>query len=138
MHATAPTFTVSLPCFAAMSQQGGVEAFDQSRCGEGLGQETNCPGVQRPGADALIGKGRDENERRTVALGAHERQQVQAAQDWHLHIRNHTGGVMQLGRPQELLGGRKCIDLVPMRPQKIVSRRAHRCIIVNDGYDRKC
>src|SRR5258708_24003653 len=74
MRDPAPAFTVSLPCSAAMSLQGGVKAVDQRGSGEGLGQEANCSRLQRPGADALIGEGRDENERHTVALGAHGRQ----------------------------------------------------------------
>ena len=121
-----------------MRLEGSGEAVHQGGCGEGLGQEGDCSGPQRPGADALIREGRDENERHKVTLAAHERQQVQAAQDRHLHIRNHTGGVIHIGRPQELLGRRKCMNRVPMRPQEIVGRRAHRGIVVNDGYDGKC
>src|SRR5260370_25409512 len=71
--AAASTFTGSRPSFAAISLQGAIEAFDQSRCGEGLGQESNCPGFQRPAADALIGQGRDVTERYAVALGAPRR-----------------------------------------------------------------
>jgi hypothetical protein len=94
MRDIAPTFTISLSCYAAMSPQSGGEAFDQSGSREGLGQEANCSGFQRSGADALIGKGRDENERRMVTLSTHKRQQVQAAHDRHLHIRNHTRRVI--------------------------------------------
>jgi len=68
-----PVLSVSRVCSAGMSLQGGAEAFDQGGCGEWLGQEGNCSGLQRSGADALIGEGRDENERHTVALGAHKR-----------------------------------------------------------------
>ncbi len=74
-----------------MSLQSGGEAVDQSGSGEGLGQEANCPGVQRLGADALIGKGRDEDERHKVTLAAYDRHKLRAAHNRHLHIRNHTG-----------------------------------------------
>ena len=115
-----------------MSLQGSAEAVDQGGSGEGLGQEANCSGPQRSGADALIREGRDENERHTITLGAHHREQLQAAHNRHLHIRNHARGVIQLRRRQEFLGRRKCVHRVAMRLQEIVGRRADRCIIVND------
>jgi hypothetical protein len=39
----------------------------------GLARKQIASGLQRSGADALIGEGRDENERCTVTLGAHKR-----------------------------------------------------------------
>src|SRR5258707_8247532 len=69
----APALTVSRVGSTAMSLQGGAEAFDEGGCGEWLGQEANCSGLQRSGADAVIRKGRDENERHTITLGAHRR-----------------------------------------------------------------
>jgi hypothetical protein len=69
----APALTVSRVGSTAMSLQGGAEAFDQGGCGEWLGQEANCSGLQRSVADAVIRKGRDENERHTITLGAHRR-----------------------------------------------------------------
>ena len=69
----APALTVSRVGSPAMSLQGGAEAFDQGGGGERLGQEANCSGLQRSGADALIGEGRDENERHAITLGAHMR-----------------------------------------------------------------
>jgi hypothetical protein len=68
----APSFSVSR-CSAAMSFQRDVEAFAQGGSGKGLAQEANGSGLQRSGADALIGEGRYENERRIVTLGAHKR-----------------------------------------------------------------
>jgi hypothetical protein len=128
----APAFTVLRAGPAAMSFEGSVEALDQRGSGKRLGQEANCSGLERPGADALVREGRDENERRTATLDAHMRQQVQAGHSRHLHVRNHTRRVIQVGRPQELLGRRERLDRVAMRPQKIVGRGADRCIIVND------
>src|SRR5258706_6074088 len=69
----APALTVSRVGSTAMSLQGGAEAFDEGGCGEWLGQEANCSGLQRSVADAVIRKGRDENERHTITLGAHRR-----------------------------------------------------------------
>jgi hypothetical protein len=120
-----------------MCLQRGAEALDQGRSRKGLAQETNRSGLQRPGADALIGEGRDENERRTVTLGAHKDEQVQTAHGRHLYIRNHTRRVMQVGGPQEFIGGPKCMDDVPVRTQKIVRGGTNGRIIVNDGNDRK-
>jgi hypothetical protein len=67
----APTFTVSRAGLAAI--QGSIEAFHQRGSGKGLGQEGNCASLERPGADALIREGRDENERRPATLDAHMR-----------------------------------------------------------------
>jgi hypothetical protein len=128
--------TVSDVCSAAISRQRGIEGFDQGRSGEGLGQKADCSGLQRSGADAVIGEGRYENERRSVTLGAQEGQQVQTAHGGHLYIRDHARGVLQVGRLQELLGRRKSMDHVSMRPQKIVGRGADGCVVVNDGNSR--
>jgi hypothetical protein len=135
---TAPKFTVSVPCSAAMYLQSGGEAVDQRGAGEGFGQEANGPGIHRLGSDALIGKGRDEDERHKVTLAAYDRHKLRAAHNRHLDIRNHTRRVNQLGRLQELPGRRKCADRVPMRPQKILRRGTHRCVIINNGYNRSC
>jgi len=115
-----------------MSFQGSVEAVDQSGTGEGLGQEANGSGLQRSGADALIGEGRDKDERRLVTPGAHMHQKVQAAHGGHLHIRNDTRQVVQVGRLQKLLGRRKYIDQVSVRAKKIVGRGADGCVVVDD------
>jgi hypothetical protein len=112
---TAPQFIISVPCSAAMSLQGGGEAVDQRWSGKGLGQEANGPGVQRLGSDALIGKGRNEDERHKVTLAAYDRHKLRAAHNRHLHIRYHTRRVTQLGRLQERFGRRKCTDRVPIR-----------------------
>jgi hypothetical protein len=56
--------------------QSGFDAIDQDGTSEGLGQETNGSGLQRSGADALVGEGRDKNERRFVSLSAYMRQKV--------------------------------------------------------------
>jgi hypothetical protein len=82
-----------------MCFQRGVEAFDQGGAGKGLAQEANCSGLQRSGANVFIGKGRDENEWRTVTLGAHMDEQIQTAHRRHMHIRNYARRVMQLSRP---------------------------------------
>ena len=73
MRDAAPALTVSRAGSAAMSIQGSLEAGDQGGSGEGLGQEANCSRLQRSGADALIGEGRDKNKWRIVTLGAHMR-----------------------------------------------------------------
>jgi hypothetical protein len=81
---------LQVPGSAAISIQGGFDAIDQDGSGEGLGQEAIGSGLQRSGADAFIGEGRDKNKWRGVTLGAHMGQKVQAAHNRHLHIRNDT------------------------------------------------
>jgi hypothetical protein len=117
---------------AAISTQSAFDAVDQDRSSEGLGQEANGSGLQRSGADALIGEGRDENKRRVVTPGSHMGQKVQTAHSGHLHIRNDTQRVVQAGRLQEGLGRRECMDQVSMRAEKIIRRGADGCIVVND------
>jgi hypothetical protein len=90
----APALTGSLARSAAMFINGSFDAVDYDVSSEGLGQESNGSGLQRSGADAVIGEGRDKNKRRGVALGAHIGQKVQAAHSGHLHIRNDTRRVV--------------------------------------------
>ena len=73
---------------AARSIQRVFDAVDQDGSSEGLGQEANGSGLQRAGADAVVGEGRDEDKRRVVSQRAHMHQQVQPAHHGHLHIRN--------------------------------------------------
>ena len=113
--------------------QRGLEAIDQGRSGKGLAQEANGSGLHRPGANALLGKSGNEDERRTVTAAAHKGQQVQTAHDRHLYIRNDARRVMLLTRPQELFGRGEGMDDVPVRRQKIVRRGSNGLIIVNDG-----
>ena len=83
-----PQLTVLLTGAAAMSLQGSFETADQGRSSKRLGQEANSARLQCTGADALFGKGRDKDKRRSVPLGPHMDQKVQAAHSGHLHIRN--------------------------------------------------
>jgi len=55
--------------FPAVLLQGGVEAADQDRPIEGLGQEAHCSSLQRSRAEVLVGERRDENERHAMTLG---------------------------------------------------------------------
>jgi hypothetical protein len=117
---------------AAIPFQRGFDAVDQDGSSERLGQKTNGSGFQRAGADAIIGKRRDKNKRRFVAHGADIYQEVQAAHGRHLHVRNHTRRVAELGRLQELLSRGKRLDWVSMRGKKIIGRGADGCIVVNN------
>lgn len=124
--------TVSLAGSAAMPPQSRVEAFDQSFPVEGLGQETSCSRLQRSRANALNWKSRNENERHAMSLGEQVGLQFDTAHCWHLDICNHARRAIQLGRPQELFGRRKCMDDVPKRPHEIVDRGANGPIIIDD------
>jgi len=128
----APAFITSLAGSAAVSIHCGFDAADQDRSGEGFGQEANSSGSQRPGTDALLGEGCNEDERHGVTPRTHMRQQVQTAHAGHLDIGDDTRGVIRVGRLQEVLGGGKCMDPVPMRAQEIVGRCSDGCIVIND------
>lgn len=125
-------FPISLAGSAGMSIQGGLDAVDQGRCSKGLGQEANGARLQRLGADALFGEGRDKHKRHVITLGAYMCEKVQPAHNRHLHIRDDARRVVQMGRLQEFLGRRKCMDQVSMRAEKIVGRGTDVCIVVND------
>jgi len=99
-----------------------AKAIDQSRSAVGLGQETNCSPLQSSGASGLVGEGGDEYERHGVTLGARHRQELQSAHARHPHVGDHARRVIQAARPQEVLGGRICLDRVPVRPQKLAGR----------------
>ena len=117
--------------FALTPLKRDAEVVDQSRSREGLRQEANCSRLQRSGATRLVGEGRDENERRAIALGAHHRQELQTAHPRHLQIRNHAR--REGPRPQKVLGGRISLNRISVRPQKLAGRRTNRRIIVDDG-----
>jgi len=117
--------------------EGCLDAVDQRRRGIWLGQETNGSGPQRAGADAVFGKCGDKDKRRVVAPGTHMGQQVQPAHARHLHIRNDARRRVQVGRSQELLGRRKCLDRVAKRTEKIVGRGPNGSIVVNNRNYRK-
>ena len=70
--------------FAPMSLEGDAKAIDQSRSGEGLGQETNRPLLQRSGTSGLVGEGGDEYERHAITLCPHHRQELQSGHARHL------------------------------------------------------
>src|SRR5258708_37138304 len=120
MRVTAPTFAISLPCSAAMSVQSSGEAVNQSGSGEGLGQEANCPGVQRLGADALIGKGRDEDERHKVTLAAYNRHKFRAAHNRHLHIPITQGVAFNWAALQDLPAHANVRTLDPSHLRRLV------------------
>jgi hypothetical protein len=100
---------------AAMPLQGSVEAFDQSSSVEGLGQQTNCSGFQHSRADGLVGEGCNENKWNTAPPGEQEGLHFDAAHGRHLDVGNHARCVVEVGRPQELLGRRKCMDDISKR-----------------------
>jgi len=94
----------------ALSFQGDIEACDQGFPVEGLGQIADRPGLQSPRAIALDGEGGDENERQAVSPGKQVGLQFEPAHGRHSDIRYHARCVTQVGRSQELLGRRECMD----------------------------
>ena len=109
-----------------------VEALDKALFFEWLGQVTNCSRVKRSRTNALIGEGGEEDERHAVPLGKQVGLQLNAAHPGHLDICDHTRGVSQVARSQEIFRRRECIHDVSVRPHEAISRGAHGCIIVND------
>jgi hypothetical protein len=107
-------FSSARVLFAPTPLESDAQAIDQSRSSEGLGQEANCSRLQGSGTGGLVGEGGDEYERRAITLGAHHRQEFQSAHARHLQIRDHARGVSQAARLQEVLGGRICLDRVPV------------------------
>jgi len=112
--------------------QSGVEAVDQSFSGEGLRQKTDCSRLQSSRASILDRESRDENERHPVSLGEQVGLQLETAHQGHLNICYHARGVIQVRRPQELLGRCECVNDVTKRPHEIVGRGANGAVIVND------
>ena len=62
--------------FAPMSLERDAEIMDQSRSGEGFGEETNCSRLQCSGTGAFVREGRDEYERGATTLGAHHGEEL--------------------------------------------------------------
>jgi hypothetical protein len=98
-----------------MPLQGSVEAFDQRLSVEWFGQKTNRSGFPHSRTDILVGEGRNENEWHALPPGEQEGLQFDTAHGRHSHVRNHARCVAEVGRPQEFLGRRKCMDDVSKR-----------------------
>jgi len=98
-----------------MLPQGSVEAFDQRLSVERFGQQTNRSEFPHSRTDGLVGEGRNENEWHALPPGEQEGLQFDTAHGRHLHVRNHARCVVEVGRPQELLGRRKRMDHVSKR-----------------------
>ena len=101
--------TLSLPGSAIMLLQRGLETLDKAVTVKGLSQVANRAGPKCLRTNPIVGEGRDENERHVVPLGKQVGLQLYAAHAGHLDIRNHTREVIEVVRPQELLGGCECI-----------------------------
>jgi len=115
-----------------MSAESGFEASSQGVAVEWFGQETGCSGLQRSLATDLDGKGRDENERHAMSLGAQLSLQFDTAHRRHSNICNHARRFIQIARLQELYGRRKWMDDVPKRPHEIADRSANGLVVVDD------
>ena len=116
----------------AVPLQSGVEAVDQSFFGEGFGQETGRSRLQSSRASVLDGESRDENEWHAASLGKQVGLQLETAHRRHLNICYDARGVIEVRRPQELLGRCECMNDVSKRPHEIVGRDANRAVVVND------
>jgi hypothetical protein len=81
---------------------------------------------------ALDRESGDENERQTVSAGKQVGLQFEPAHGRHSDIRDHARCVTKVGRSQELLGRRECMDGVAKRSHEVVGRAANGYIIVDD------
>ena len=88
---------VSLAGSITMALQRRIEAFNQCPGVERLTQEAGCSGFQCLRPDILLGESRDEDDRQPVSLRLQKSLQLDSAHAWHLNIRDHAGGVIQLG-----------------------------------------
>ena len=88
---------VSLAGLITTALQRRIEAFNQCPSVERLTQEAGCSGFQCLRPDILIGESRDEDDRQPVSLRLQKSLQLDSAYAWHLNIRDHAGGVIQLG-----------------------------------------
>jgi hypothetical protein len=85
-------------------RQRTVQALHQIRGGERLAEETDCPGFEGAHSYALIREGCDEDERRRRTMRAYLHQQIDSGHQRHLHVGDHTRGVVRIGRPQKFFG----------------------------------
>ncbi|MGY3358690.1 hypothetical protein ACVWZK_005353 [Bradyrhizobium sp. GM0.4] len=104
--------------------QGHPQTFKQSGRGERLRQKADSARFQRAVAHGIVGKSRHENEGRVVTKAAHVRQELKAAHQRHLHIRDHAGRRLQFGRLKKFVSGAKYVDRVSPRRQQIIGRKA--------------
>jgi len=88
---------VSLAGLITTALQRRIEAFNQCPSVERLTQEAGCSGFQCFRPNAFLGESCDENDRQLVSLRLQKIVQLDSAHAWHLNIRDHAGGVIQLG-----------------------------------------
>src|SRR5580700_3382930 len=95
-----------------------MNVFNQAIFVERFAQEADRSRLQRSRPDSLLREGRDEDDRRAVALRDQTVLQLDPAQTRHLHIRDQTGRVIYMVRLQEIFSRRKRSSTVPQRPYK--------------------
>jgi hypothetical protein len=108
---------LSLANIAILPVERRVEALDKGVFFDRLGQIANCSVPQRSRTIALIGEGREEDERQAVSALEQVCLQLDAAHAGHLHVCNHTCGVIQVARPQEIFGRCERVNGMTERPQ---------------------
>jgi hypothetical protein len=121
---------LDVPSFATV--QSRMNVVNQAIFVERFAQETNRSRLQRSGPDSLLRKGRDEDDRRAVALRDQTPLQLDPAQARHLHIRDQTRRVIYMVRLQEIFSRRKRSGTVPERSYKSFCCFTNGRIIIDD------
>ena len=107
-----------------MALYGRIEVFDQCPSVERLTQEAGCSGFQCLRPDILLGESRDEDDRQPVSLRLQKSLQLDSAHAWHMNIRDHAGGVIQLGMiAKSRLQTQKYEQYIQASAQACASRR---------------
>ena len=132
LSAHAPARSGHLPVAAPFPARAVSRQSIRASPSKGLVRKQVAPAFSARVAIALDGESRDENERQAVSLGKQVGLQIEAAHGRHSDIRYHARCVIQVGRSQELLGRRECMDDVAKRPDEIVGGGANGAIIVDD------
>jgi hypothetical protein len=115
----------SLAGSTPMTLHHRIEVLNQCPRVERLTQDAGCSGFQCLRPDSLFGESRDENHRQLAPLRLQKILQLDAAHARHLNVRDHAGGMIQLGGSQKFACRRKCSGNVSKRAHEPVSRGAN-------------
>src|SRR5580704_8978745 len=115
------------------SFQRPLDASDERRAVEWLGEKTHRAGVAGTPLEVRLGKGRDEDDGRLVVLRRQTALHFEAVRPRHLHVRDDASGLAALGRAEVTVGRLERARRKSQRADEIHHRDPNRDVVVDDG-----
>src|SRR3984957_20931719 len=110
-----------------------LDAPDERRAIEWLGEKTHRAGVAGAPLEVRLGKGRDEDDGRLIVLSRQTALHFEAVRPRHLHVRDDASGLAALGRAEVTVGRLERARCKSQRADEIHHRDPNRDVVVDDG-----